>query len=209
MNLTPPSHAFKNLTRDESADFGVVPPEVYKISGRVMEEGKPLAGVNIMLEGARTDSMTTDANGYYTFRELPAGGRYTVTPRARMNFTPPSHSFRNLARDESADFSGLVEQECTNADKAREEKTIIDRYGPAWRRQVERDPPKIKGDALPPGEQRATLGPFEYQSTFRGCTAALITARYVWEVTRPRETTRIPGERKFDCSKVVGNWECN
>jgi hypothetical protein len=208
MNLTPPSHAIKNLTRDESADFRLVPREVYRISGQVTDAGKPLSGINITLDGAKTDSTTTDANGYYTFRDLPAGGSYTVTPRAKMKLTPPSHAIKNLTRDQSADFSGFVEQECTDADENHEEKIIIDHFGAGWRRQVERDPPKIKADALR-GQEKATLGAFEYQSTFKGCKAAFITARYVWEVTGPRETTGVSGEKRFLCLKVLGIWGCN
>lgn len=106
MNFTPPNHPIKVLTQDESADF-LGQPVVYKISGRVTDAGKPLGEVHIKLKGAKTDSATSDTRGYYTFGGLPAGGNYTVTPaKAQMTFTPTSHPIRNLAKDESADFSG-------------------------------------------------------------------------------------------------------
>jgi carboxypeptidase family protein len=104
MKVTPPTRSFTNLMKDESADFSVQ-RNFYKISGRVTNNGEPLSGVNILLAGSKTDSTTTDANGNYAFGNLPEGGNHTVTPRARMKVTPPTRSFTNLTKDESADFS--------------------------------------------------------------------------------------------------------
>jgi hypothetical protein len=78
---------------------------VYQISGRVITDSQPVGGVKITLAGARTASTMTDGNGYYTFGELRAGGSFAVTPVTNRNITPPSRSFNNLRRDESADFS--------------------------------------------------------------------------------------------------------
>jgi hypothetical protein len=113
IKFTPPSHFVNSLRKDESANF-LVHEQIdlyYKISGRVMDQDKPLSGVKIMLSGTKPASMTTDVNGYYTLRDLPAGGSYTITPVAqgRMNLTPSSRSFTNLTQDGSANFSGLVQ----------------------------------------------------------------------------------------------------
>ena len=170
-----------------------------------------------MLNGTTTASTTTDAGGNYAFRDLRKGGSYDVTPTVgSMKFNPPGYSFR-LMRDETADFSGVVERElevvCTGDDKDREGRAIIDRFGAAWRRRIQSAPPKVRAGGMPGGmhgEQRATLGRIEYQSMFlRNCTAAVFTARYVWEVTSHAGTERVPGEKRFTCVKPGGIWLCN
>jgi hypothetical protein len=108
VNFTPASRSFNNLRQDQSSDFSVL-IEVYKVSGRVIEEGRPLSGVKVTLEGSKLTSTTTDGSGNYTFSDLRAGGSYTITPKARKNFTPSSRSFDNLRQDQSADFSALTE----------------------------------------------------------------------------------------------------
>jgi hypothetical protein len=63
-----------------------------------------------MIDGPKTASTTTDANGNYSFGSLPKGGNYTITPiKAKIDFTPRRRSVNNLTHDESADFSGLVQ----------------------------------------------------------------------------------------------------
>jgi hypothetical protein len=74
-----------------------------------MSASQPVGGVNIMVEGAKSATATTDVKGYYTLSDLPEGGSYTVTPRAEMKFSPPSHSFENLRRNQSADFSVQID----------------------------------------------------------------------------------------------------
>lgn len=61
-----------------------------------------------MIEGSKTASTTTDANGNYAFGSLPIGGNYTITPtKAKIDFTPRSRSINNLTQDGFADFSDL------------------------------------------------------------------------------------------------------
>jgi hypothetical protein len=182
-----------------------------------MDGNKPLRGVNIRLDGAKTVSMTTDTNGDYTFSDLPGGARYTITPAGgRMKFAPPTRSLPNLRKDESADFSGTIKddqiqtKECTDADKARERKAIIDTYGAGWRRRIEGDPPRTSDAGLPRGQGKPTLGPIEYQFTFNECIGALITARYVWDVRANAITppTTVAKQKRFVCFKVGGTWVC-
>jgi hypothetical protein len=108
--FTPKSRSINGLARDESADFSAEIQRTYKISGRVTAENRPLGDVRIFMVGTRTDTTTTDSQGYYVFNNLPAGGAYTITTRSRMTFKPRSHLFIHLARDESANFNGAVEQ---------------------------------------------------------------------------------------------------
>jgi hypothetical protein len=96
---------------DTSAPTGTEtsePARVYKISGRVMEGSQPLAGVKVTLEGSKLTSTTTDANGDYILNDLRAGGSYTITPRATMNFAPQSRSFDDLKQDSAADFVAQI-----------------------------------------------------------------------------------------------------
>lgn len=77
-----------------------------------MDASKPLSGVNIILQGARTASSTTDVNGNYVFSDLRAGGNYTVTPaRAKTSFTPSNRAIPRLSKDESVNFVGVVQPE--------------------------------------------------------------------------------------------------
>lgn len=169
------------------------------------------------LKGARTAETTTNVNGYYTFLNLPAGGSYTVTPiSGKIEFTPRSHFLNNLGKDESADFSGLIQSdlpaECSDTDKDRERKAIIERFGTVWRRGVEAEQEKLTSGNAPYGVPNAgaSLGPVKYQTTFlRNCTAAVVTARYFWEVTGPAGPTRVPKEKRFACAKLGGIWLCN
>jgi hypothetical protein len=114
VNFTPPSHSVNKLNRDETADFsGVVKTDLYKISGRVTDQNrKALSGITLTLNGgAGTRSMSTDAAGNYAFNQLVAGGNYTITPQLidKLTFTPRTRSISDLRRDESADFSVVVQ----------------------------------------------------------------------------------------------------
>ena len=218
INFLPSNRPINNLTRDESADFsGLVQSNLYKISGRVMDATKPLGGVNIKHGGSRNASTTTDANGYYRFGDLPAGGNYTITPEeARMNFTPRVRSVRNLTRDESADFSRPAPApECSAADESREEQTIR-RFTPEWRRNIQGERAKIIAENVPDGaaHTEAVLGEIEFQVTFLiPCKSAAITARYAWQVSyslngaqsKPKIVSR---RRNIGCAKVFGMWVC-
>lgn len=197
-----------NLTRDGTADFAV---QLYKITVQVTEAGKPLGGIDIKLRGGRIPSTTTGPDGKYTFNGLRAGRPYTITPtKAKMKFTLPSHTVKKLTKDELVNFSrDAPPRECTDADKDRERKTIIDRFNTGWERQIKGDPPKISAYGLAVG-QEATLGrPIEYQVTFdKECTGAVVTATYVWEVPAPGGRTGVLGEKKFTCDKPRGAWRC-
>jgi uncharacterized repeat protein (TIGR01451 family) len=81
-------------------------PATFTISGRVLEGDNGLAGVTITLSGTQSATTTTDANGFYSFANLAAGGNYVVTPtRSGFAFSPPNQSFNNLQANQAADFS--------------------------------------------------------------------------------------------------------
>lgn len=107
MSFNPPSRSIDKLTKDESADFNLVPPVLYKITGQVLDTGKPLRDVSIQLsDGSKVLPAKTDQNGQYAFNGLPAGGSYTITPsKPLVVFNPLSRSINKLTKDESADFT--------------------------------------------------------------------------------------------------------
>lgn len=202
------------------------PPLVfYKISGRVMSAGGPVGGVKMRLEGSKLTSTTSDANGYYTFSQLLAGGSFTITP-AQTSLSPTSRSFNDLRRDESADFVALVKPkeetqtptpktECSDSDKERIAANLIASFGASWRRNIEQERSRIIAATFGVDVQTAvaTLGPIEFQPTLPKCSAAVVTARYVWQVKAdlPQgiKAVTVPRVRRFACGKVLGAWICN
>jgi hypothetical protein len=98
--FTPPSRSFTNLSGSQTANFT---PQLntYMISGST-----GLQGVKVTLSGDATGSMTTAANGLYSFT-VNALGNYTVTAdRSDYVFTPASHSLTALAPNQVANFAG-------------------------------------------------------------------------------------------------------
>jgi hypothetical protein len=77
----------------------------YAIGGRIFNmAGTPFGGVTMTLGGSQSATTTTDAQGGYSFPNLPAGN-YTVTPAlAHTSFDPPSRAFTNLSADQNANF---------------------------------------------------------------------------------------------------------
>jgi hypothetical protein len=236
MSFTPASQPFNNLHQDEPANFSAL-DVYYKISGRVTDVRGPLGGVSIRLGGTKTDSATTNADGYYTFAKLQAGGNYTVTPvRERMSFTPASQPFNNLHQDEPANFTGVAVvadvvpdkddsppiKTCTEADQDRERATLLSKYTASWERSIAAEKSKVIADAiaaehLPAGvepraiEATASLGSIRYEVTFVKCKPRVVTARYKWAVQLylPGRGIKVVAVPKHKtCEKVIGVWVC-
>jgi len=56
-------------------------PAEYSISGKIAAHtGQPMANCKVKLTGDATLSTRTDAQGNYEFKNIPAGGTYTLTP---------------------------------------------------------------------------------------------------------------------------------
>ncbi|HEX8127995.1 MAG TPA: carboxypeptidase regulatory-like domain-containing protein [Pyrinomonadaceae bacterium] len=77
----------------------------YTISGRSMNAaGTPYSGVTMTLSGTQSATTTTDAQGAFSFPNLP-NGNYTVTAtRTHTAFQPTSHTFNNLSADQHVLF---------------------------------------------------------------------------------------------------------
>ncbi|MDQ1524638.1 MAG: hypothetical protein QOE47_2562, partial [Pyrinomonadaceae bacterium] len=78
----------------------------YTISGSIFNLiGTRFSGVTMMLSGSQSATTTTDAQGNYSFPNLP-NGNYTVTPTlANYFFEPPSQTFNSLSADQVAHFT--------------------------------------------------------------------------------------------------------
>lgn len=201
------------------------PPVVfYKISGRVTSASGPISGVKMRLEGQKLTSTTTDANGYYTFSRLIAGGSYTVIPVGQTSFSPANRSINDLRRDESADFFGLVKSkeeekptptpapECSDSDKERIAADLIARNKAQWRRDIEQERPRIIASTFDVKNATATLGPIDFQPTLTKCSTVVVIARYAWQVTADLQqgvkTVTVPKAKRFMCGKRWGTWFC-
>ena len=101
-----PNATFSGVASDQTADF-VATVNRHRISGSVKRPaGAAMAGVTVTLSGGQAGTTTTDANGLYSFANLPAGAAYTVTPsRPGYDPAPASRSFTDLGADQSADFT--------------------------------------------------------------------------------------------------------
>lgn len=82
----------------------------YSVSGRITDTcGVALQDATVTVQsGKLIRSTTTDADGNYTFRRLPGGGDYVITPQVpadqRGDFAPPFSAFAGLSADQTADF---------------------------------------------------------------------------------------------------------
>jgi len=83
---------------------------VFAIEGRITRaNGSSLSGVSVQLAQSPDTSVISDANGNYSFPELPAGQSYTIVPSAPdFEFTPTSKSFQNLSSNQTANFTGTL-----------------------------------------------------------------------------------------------------
>jgi uncharacterized repeat protein (TIGR01451 family) len=87
--------------------FVVARNNMHTISGRVTNSGGAgVEGINLALSGPQSRNTTTNANGNYSFTNVPAGGDYAVTPsEVSFLFTPASRTFNTLGADQTADFT--------------------------------------------------------------------------------------------------------
>jgi hypothetical protein len=201
----------------------------------VTSETKPLSGVKIRLEGSKLTSIWTDANGYYTFSDLRAGGSYTIAPVAAMNFKPSSRSFNDLRRDESADFftqsdavtptstltptvttTSTSNQECSATDQLSASRTVKS-FEPGWRQQIQREQARIIRENVPNNIEHAeaSVEKIDFQYLFtKPCAMAVVTVTYTWRVSwpanpvSPGKNKNIPRERRYICGKGFGMWAC-
>lgn len=83
----------------------------HKITGRLTRiDGAGMSGVAVQLAQSPSSTVMTDANGFYTFTELPAGESYTVIPlMTDFVFAPANLTFDDLGANASANFVGKLQ----------------------------------------------------------------------------------------------------
>jgi Big-like domain-containing protein/carboxypeptidase family protein/beta-propeller repeat-containing protein/IPT/TIG domain-containing protein len=79
----------------------------YSISGRVADDsGIGRSGVTVSITGTQSTSTLTDANGNYSFANLPAAGNYTLNPSlAAFTFVPTSQTVNSLSSNQTVNFT--------------------------------------------------------------------------------------------------------
>jgi Tol biopolymer transport system component len=104
-------------------------PGTFIIGGRVTYSTLPVAGATVTLSGTTNAvTTTTDAQGFYQFSGLPAGGSYTVSPSLPNHyFTPANRSFNNLSANQTANFE--VAAVCRNGKCVKNGKIAFTRGG--------------------------------------------------------------------------------
>ena len=85
----------------------------HSITGRLTRlDGAGMSGVVLQLAQSPSSTATTDANGFYTFTQLAAGGNYTVVPALnRFAFAPANTTFNDLGANVAANFVGKLKPE--------------------------------------------------------------------------------------------------
>ena len=85
----------------------------HSIAGQITKaDGSGISGVTLQLLEAPAITVTTDADGFYSFPQLAAGEDYTVVPSANgFVFDPVNTSFDDLGADQAANFGGKLKPE--------------------------------------------------------------------------------------------------
>jgi hypothetical protein len=102
------SQSVNGLERNQALNFQAKLNE-YSISGVITDrEGQGTGGVTVTLSGPFNLSATTDANGKYSFSNLPASKNYTVAvSKTDYIFNPDSRTHNFLLKDEKSDFVAI------------------------------------------------------------------------------------------------------
>jgi hypothetical protein len=92
------------------AKIGAPPQNVFSIGGQVVDTSNHgIAATMVKLTGSMSGSQWTDAQGNYSFGNLPANGNYVVeVVSPYYDFNPPNQTFNNLIANQTASFTGTV-----------------------------------------------------------------------------------------------------
>ncbi|HEX5733937.1 MAG TPA: carboxypeptidase regulatory-like domain-containing protein [Blastocatellia bacterium] len=104
---SPANVNISNLSQDETVDFSGPSPLI--ITGKIVDNQGVGVVASVELSGSLNNTTQSDLDGRYYFRNLPAGGNYTVTPTSFLyTITPASASVENLDGDKVLDFTGTL-----------------------------------------------------------------------------------------------------
>jgi len=100
-SITAPTEPLAPLTGALKAFDSI---STFTISGNIKSDDANLSGATVSLTGGQTVSVSTGADGNYSFN-VPANADYTVTvSKNGIVFNPASQTFANLQADKLADF---------------------------------------------------------------------------------------------------------
>lgn len=88
--------------------YGGSSSATYSITGQVTTSGIGLRGVSISLAGTQTATVTTDANGNYSFFNRAANGNYTLAASKPGYAFSAAQVFPNLTANQFANFTATV-----------------------------------------------------------------------------------------------------
>ena len=84
----------------------------HTIAGRIFKANHVgLSGVTVRLSGSSTSTVTTEADGSYSFSGLVAGGNYTIVPSQNDRVFTGITTFNDLSSDRTANFVGQLRPE--------------------------------------------------------------------------------------------------
>jgi hypothetical protein len=80
------------------------------VTGRIVDDqGNPVEGAVVRLQGTQNRKFITDASGVYRFENVETNGFYTVTPsRANYSFNPTVRSFSQIGETTQAAFGATL-----------------------------------------------------------------------------------------------------
>jgi hypothetical protein len=80
------------------------------VTGRIVDNnGNPVEGAVVRLQGTQNRKFITDANGVYRFDNVETSGFYTVTPsRVNYTFSPAARSFSQIGETTEAGFGATL-----------------------------------------------------------------------------------------------------
>jgi hypothetical protein len=80
------------------------------VTGRIVDNnGMPVEGAVVRLQGTQNRKFITDANGFYRFENVETNGFYIATPsRANYTFSPSSRSFSQIGETTEATFGASL-----------------------------------------------------------------------------------------------------
>jgi hypothetical protein len=95
-----PSQSYIGIAGENTFVFTATATD-FDVSGMVKDgSGQPIANVLVKLDGSVVAETSTNANGRYTFTNLPANGSFTVSPSPDGNvYTPASKNIDALQAD--------------------------------------------------------------------------------------------------------------
>jgi protocatechuate 3,4-dioxygenase beta subunit len=100
-----PERSVATPASDQTLDFEAAINR-HEIHGRVADgAGRPVGAATVTLSGPQTATATTDADGEYSFPNLPEAGTYTLTPSGSFYvFSPKFQTIEDLEADQTVDF---------------------------------------------------------------------------------------------------------